>query len=69
MHTQPVFVEVGDRPVRASRRSAQWLHDCVDKLWEVKNGFIRAAERDEARAAYDHAKAVYATRRDESEVE
>lgn len=69
MHTQPIFVEVGDKPIRASRRSAQWLHDCVDKLWEVKNGFIRAAERDEARAAYDHAKAVYAARRDESEIE
>jgi hypothetical protein len=69
LHTQPIFVELGDRPIRASRRSAQWLHDCVDKLWEVKQGFIRPAERVEARAAYDQAQAVYATRRDESEVE
>ncbi len=69
LHTQPIFVEIGDRPIRASRRSAQWLHDCVDKLWEVKQGFIRPAERADARAAYDQAQAVYATRRDESEVE
>ena len=69
MHTQPIFVEVGDRPIRAYRRSAQWLYDCVEKLWEVKNGFIRPAERDEARAAYEHARTVYAARRDESEVE
>ncbi len=69
LHTQPIFVEIGDRPIRASRRSAQWLHDCVDKLWEVKEGFIRPAERADARAAYDQAQAVYATRRDESEVE
>lgn len=69
LHTQPIFVEVGDRPIRASRRSAQWLHDCVDKLWQVKQGFIRPSERAAARAAYDEAQAVYATRRDESEVE
>jgi len=69
LHTQPIFVEIGDRPIRASRRSAQWLHDCVDKLWQVKHGFIRPTEREEARAAYDRAQAVYAARRDESEVE
>lgn len=64
-HAQPVFVEVADRPIRASRRSAQWLHDCVDELWAVKNGFIRPRERAEARASYDAAKAVYLQRRDE----
>jgi len=69
LHTQPIFVEVGGRPIRASRRSAQWLHDCVDRLWQVKHGFIRPAERAEARAAYDRAKLIYAARRDESEVE
>ena len=69
LHSQPIFVEVADRPIRASRRSAQWLHDCVDKLWQVKHGFIRPAERADARAAYDQAQAVYAARRDESEAE
>ncbi|HVX45383.1 MAG TPA: CehA/McbA family metallohydrolase, partial [Mycobacteriales bacterium] len=69
LHTQPIFVEIGDQPIRASRRSAQWLHDCVDALWAVKQGFIRPAERTEARAAYDQAQSVYATRRDESEVD
>ncbi|WP_152361771.1 CehA/McbA family metallohydrolase [Microlunatus speluncae] len=69
LHTQPIFVEIGDRPIRASRRSAQWLYDCVDKLWQVKHGFIRPAEREAARAAYDQAQTVYAARRDESEVE
>jgi hypothetical protein len=69
MHTQPIFVEVGERPIRASRLSAQWLIDCVDKLWEVKHGFIRPAERDEARTAYEDAKSIYAARRDESETD
>jgi hypothetical protein len=69
VHTQPIFIEIADRPIRASRRSAQWLLDCVDKLWEVKHGFIRPAERVAARAAYDNAKAVFAARRDECEID
>lgn len=69
VHTQPVFVEAGGRPIRASRRSAQWLHDSVDALWSAKSGFIRAGEREGARAAYDAARAVYVSLRDDCEVE
>ncbi|SDU86409.1 CehA/McbA family metallohydrolase [Jiangella alkaliphila] len=69
VHTQPVFVEAGGRPIRASKRSAQWLHDSVDALWAAKSGFIREAERADARAAYDAAQAVYLTRRDECEAD
>ncbi|MER7251162.1 CehA/McbA family metallohydrolase [Kribbella sp. NPDC000426] len=69
VHTQPIFVELAGRPIRASRRSAQWLHDSVDALWKAKSGFIREAEQAEAREAYDAAQAAYLTRRDESEVD
>jgi hypothetical protein len=65
VHTQPVFVEVGDRPIRASRRSAQWLADSVEALWTEKHGFIRENERAEARAAYDFAHATYLERKEE----
>lgn len=58
-HTHPVFVEIGDRPVRASRRSAEWCRASVDRLWSEKGRFIRDSERDAARAAYDHAGRVY----------
>jgi hypothetical protein len=68
-HTQPIFVEIAGRPIRASRRSAQWLHDSVDALWKAKSGFIRDSERATAREAYDAAQAVYLTRRDECEVD
>ena len=61
-HTNPVFVLVGGRPVRASRRSVQWCLDCLDKLWAVKSPLIRESEREDARAAYDHARRVYAQR-------
>jgi hypothetical protein len=69
VHTQPVFVEVGDRPIRASRRSAQWLADCVEHLWTVKNGFIREHDKADARAAYDTAGAVYRERKEECDAE
>jgi hypothetical protein len=58
-HTHPVFVTVGGRPVRASRRSAQWCRACVDKVWEVKAPFMRESERPAAAAAFDHARAAY----------
>lgn len=58
-HTHPVFVTVDNKPVRASRRSAQWCRSCVDKLWEVKSPFMRSSERAAAAAAFDHARAAY----------
>jgi hypothetical protein len=69
VHTQPIFVEVAGKPIRASRRSAQWLHDSVDALWKAKSGFIRDTERAAAREAYDDARAIYSTRRDECEAD
>ena len=69
VHTQPIFVELAGLPIRASRRSAQWLHDSVDALWKAKSGFIREAERSAAREAYDAAQATYLVRRDECEVD
>lgn len=58
-HTHPVFILVADKPVRASRRSAQWCRESVDKVWEVKSPFIRDSERPEAARAWDHARKTY----------
>jgi hypothetical protein len=69
VHAQPVFVEVAGRPIRASKRSAQWLADCVERLWTEKNGFIRESEKAEARAAYDAAIAIYRERKEECDAE
>ena len=69
VHTQPIFIEIAGTPIRASRRSAQWLHDSVDALWTAKSGFIRDSERDAAREAYDAAQTTYLTRRGECEVD
>ncbi len=58
-HTNPIFVEVQGRPVRASKASAQWCRQGVDVCWEQKRQRIRPAELDAAAAAYDHARAAY----------
>jgi hypothetical protein len=58
-HSNPVFALVGDKPVRASRRSAEWCLSAVNQCWTQKAPAIRPAERDSARAAYDYARDVY----------
>lgn len=65
-HTNPVFVEVDDRPIRASKRSAQWCLDAVDVCWKAKVNNIRAGERDAAAKAFDVARAAYKKILDES---
>jgi hypothetical protein len=67
-HTHPVFVTVADKPIRASKRSAQWCRACVDKVWEVKSPFMRESERPEAAQAFDHARSVYEATASECEV-
>lgn len=59
VHTHPVFVTVGGKPLRASRRSARWCRTAIDKLWEVKSPFMRPSEVSDAAAAFDHARASY----------
>jgi len=58
-HTNPIFVLVGDRPIRASRRSAEWCLKGVDQCWSQKERFISAAEMDQAKEDYAHARAAY----------
>lgn len=59
MHTNPVNVIVADKPIRASRRSAQWCLACIEQLWRMREKNIAPAERDEARRAYEAAKEIY----------
>jgi hypothetical protein len=68
-HTNPIFVVVGEQPIRASRRSAQWCLESVDRCWSQKERFIKPAELGEAKAAYAHAREVYRQRLAESKVE
>jgi hypothetical protein len=58
-HTNPVFVLVDGKPIRASKRSGQWCLKGIDKCWEQKVRLIRKGEQAEAKAAYDRARKAY----------
>jgi hypothetical protein len=58
-HTNPIFVEVDGKPVRASKKSAKWCAEAVDVCWDSKKNAIRESEREAAKAAYDAAKKSY----------
>jgi hypothetical protein len=55
MHTNPVNVMVGNAPIRASRKSAEWCVGVIEQLWRVRSGAIAAAERDEAQRVFNWA--------------
>ncbi|MBI2433788.1 MAG: CehA/McbA family metallohydrolase, partial [Candidatus Hydrogenedentes bacterium] len=59
VHTNPLFVLVDGKPVRASKRSAQWCRAAVDQCWLMKQNAIRPAEQEAARRAYDAARGTY----------
>ena len=66
VHTNPVFVQVGDKPIRANRRSAEWCQEAVNVCWKAKQNNIRPAEREAAKLAYDQAEATYAKIKEET---
>ena len=68
-HTNPVFVTVGGRPVRASRRSAEWCLRGVDQCWRQKSPRISERERPAAERAYEEAREAYRRALAESEVD
>jgi hypothetical protein len=55
MHTNPVEVLIGGRPIRAARRSALWCLGAVEQLWRARGKQIAGTERVEARTAFDQA--------------
>ncbi len=68
-HTNPIFIEVHDKPIRASRRSVEWCLKSVDQCWSQKERFMKGPELVQAREAYEHARSVYRARLAECEGE
>jgi hypothetical protein len=58
-HTNPVFVLVDGKPIRASRRSAEWCLAGVKKCRSQKRRFMGEDEIADFNAAYDHAEKAY----------
>ncbi len=65
-HTNPIFVEVDDRPIRADAKSAEWCRQAVDVCWESKKRAMREEDIPAAQAAYDVARNAYDTRMKEA---
>jgi hypothetical protein len=59
LHTNPVTVRVGGRPIRASRASALWCARCIEQLWQVRARMIAEQERPEAERTFQRAIAQY----------
>lgn len=58
-HTNPIWVTVDEKPVRASKDSADWCLKAVDACWKQKEPRYRAEEKAAAAEAYEHARKVY----------
>lgn len=59
LHTNPVFVTVDDKPIRASRDSAKWCVGVIEQLWRVRESNIKPDERAEAKKTFGEAIAIY----------
>ena len=59
LHTNPVDVLIEDAPIRASRRSALWCIETIERLREQRRNSIQAAERPAAMQAYDKAVEIF----------
>ena len=59
LHTNPVLIEVGGKPIRASRASALWAIECTEQLWRVRERRFSKAEKRVARATYERVIAMY----------
>jgi hypothetical protein len=55
LHTNPVNVLIGDKPIRASRKSALWCIETIEQLWRARERSIAANERANARRTFDEA--------------
>jgi hypothetical protein len=55
LHTNPVNVLVGGRPIRVSRASALWCIETIEQLWRTRERAIAESERAEARRTFDEA--------------
>ncbi|HVK14638.1 MAG TPA: CehA/McbA family metallohydrolase [Gemmataceae bacterium] len=67
LHTNPVAVLVGGKPIRASRASAQWCLGVIEQLWRVRENNIIPAERAAAKETFGKAIEMYKKIAEESE--
>ncbi|MBI3681099.1 MAG: CehA/McbA family metallohydrolase [Acidobacteria bacterium] len=68
-HTNPVFVTVAGKPIRASRKSIEWCLQAVDQCHRQKLPRVRLEERGDMERSYEAARAAYRERLKEAAVD
>lgn len=58
-HTNPIFITVGDRPIRGNVHSALWCLQSVEQCWQAKAHTYRENERPTAEQDYAVARQVF----------
>ena len=58
-HTNPIFIILDRKPIRASKASAKWCLEAVEVCWAAKKGRISPDEIGAAKNAWDHARNTY----------
>lgn len=58
-HTNPIFVLVDGKPIRASKASAEWMLRGVEQCWKQKRNTYAPDEQDQAKADYEHARGEF----------
>jgi len=66
LHTNPVNVLVGGKPIRPSRESALWCVEVIKQLWRACGTKIAPGEREEAHKTFLHAIDIYRRIADEA---
>ncbi|MFN7939514.1 MAG: CehA/McbA family metallohydrolase [Bryobacteraceae bacterium] len=66
-HTNPIFVVVNGKPIRASKESIEWCLRAVDQCYQMKLPRIRVEELAEMKAHYESARQAYRERLKEVE--
>ena len=61
-HTNPIFVTVQGKPIRASRDSIEWCLKAVDQCYRQKAPRIRLEDRGEMERMYESARRAYRAR-------
>jgi hypothetical protein len=59
LHTNPVTVLVGGKPVRASRSSARWCAAAVEQIWRAREHNVAPGERAAAKESFRQSVEIY----------
>jgi hypothetical protein len=67
LHTNPIDVQISNKPIRASASSARWCEETIHQLWSKRENNIRNEEREDAKREFQKAIEAFQLRGRESQ--